>query len=270
MRGVGGAGTHVRRIDELMTFLDRQPQWRDARIVHLQGDASTRSYATLVRGRETVLLMDAPHQPDGPPGPRRQALQPHCPSGRRRHGAPLHGRGRRAAGSRLERTGNAGLRSRQGAAAGRGLRRPGVRPRDCRRRLASRAAAGRGRCADCSTRRAGAASLPLPDGTGYTLPRRDRDAFEIEIELLLDWYWPALYGEPAPQGVRAEFSALWAPVLDRLLALPGGWFLRDYHSPNLFWLPERQGIARVGIIDFQDALDEHFAFDLVSLCRMRV
>ena len=31
------------------------------------------------------------------------------------------------------------------------------------------------------------------------------------------------------------------PVLDRLLALPGGWFLRDFHSPNLIWLPERQG-----------------------------
>ena len=59
--------------------------------------------------------------------------------------------------------------------------------------------------------------------------------------------------------------ALWAPVLDRLLALPGGWFLRDYHSPNLIWLPEREGVARVGIIDFQDALNEHAAFDLVSL-----
>jgi N-acetylmuramate 1-kinase len=109
------------------------------------------------------------------------------------------------------------------------------------------------------------ASLPLPDGTHYRLPRRDREAFAIEIELLLDWYWPALKGEPASQDVRAEFGALWAPVLDRLLALPGGWFLRDYHSPNLIWLPERQGHARVGIIDFQDALHEHYAFDLVSL-----
>jgi aminoglycoside/choline kinase family phosphotransferase len=109
------------------------------------------------------------------------------------------------------------------------------------------------------------ARLPLPDGTSYALPRRDRDAFEIEIELLLDWYWPALEGAPVPADVRAEFNALWAPVLDRLLALPGGWFLRDYHSPNLIWLPERQSIARVGIIDFQDALNEHPAFDLVSL-----
>ena len=70
---------------------------------------------------------------------------------------------------------------------------------------------------------------------------------------------------PRRRDVRAEFEALWTPVLDRLLALPGGWFLRDFHSPNLIWLPERQGIARVGIIDFQDALNEHAAFDLVSL-----
>jgi aminoglycoside/choline kinase family phosphotransferase len=108
-------------------------------------------------------------------------------------------------------------------------------------------------------------SLPLPDGTGYALPRRDRAAFEIEVELLLDWYWSAVKGSPASQSVRAEFMQLWVPVLDRLLGLPGGWFLRDYHSPNLIWLPERSGVARVGIIDFQDALNEHAAFDLVSL-----
>jgi aminoglycoside/choline kinase family phosphotransferase len=109
------------------------------------------------------------------------------------------------------------------------------------------------------------ASMPLPDGSRHVLPRRDRAAFEIEIELLLDWYWPAVKGSPAPGSVRAEFAAHWHPVLDRLLSLPGGWFLRDYHSPNLIWLPQRAGLARVGIIDFQDALNEHFAFDLVSL-----
>jgi aminoglycoside/choline kinase family phosphotransferase len=108
-------------------------------------------------------------------------------------------------------------------------------------------------------------SLPLPDGTGYVLPRRDRPAFEIEVEMLLDWHWPALKGAPAPPSVRAEFTALWAQVLDRLLGLPGSWFLRDYHSPNLIWLPQRRGVARVGILDFQDALNEHSAFDLVSL-----
>ena len=32
------------------------------------------------------------------------------------------------------------------------------------------------------------------------------------------------------------------------------WALRDFHSPNLIWLPERIGIRRVGLLDFQDAL----------------
>src|SRR5262249_13216837 len=48
------------------------------------------------------------------------------------------------------------------------------------------------------------ASLVLPDATRYALPRRDRDAFEIEVELLLDWYWPAVKGGPAPARIREE------------------------------------------------------------------
>lgn len=41
--------------------------------------------------------------------------------------------------------------------------------------------------------------------------------------------------------------------------------LRDYHAENLIWLPERTGIARVGLLDFQDAAIGHRAYDLVSL-----
>ena len=41
--------------------------------------------------------------------------------------------------------------------------------------------------------------------------------------------------------------------------------LRDYHSPNLLWLPERKGLARVGLLDFQDALMGPAPYDLVSL-----
>ena len=43
------------------------------------------------------------------------------------------------------------------------------------------------------------------------------------------------------------------------------WVLRDFHSPNLIWLDERPDIARVGIIDFQDAVLGPAAYDLVSL-----
>ncbi|GHF02264.1 aminoglycoside phosphotransferase [Aliiroseovarius zhejiangensis] len=43
--------------------------------------------------------------------------------------------------------------------------------------------------------------------------------------------------------------------------------LRDYHAENLIWLPQRSGIARVGLLDFQDAVLTHPAYDLMSLIR---
>ncbi len=43
--------------------------------------------------------------------------------------------------------------------------------------------------------------------------------------------------------------------------------IRDFHSPNLIWLAERQGMARVGIIDFQDAVLGPPAYDVVSLAQ---
>ena len=67
------------------------------------------------------------------------------------------------------------------------------------------------------------------------------------------------------QADRAEFVALWADIFAQLAKMPPAWVLRDYHSPNLLWLPEREGIARVGVIDFQDAMRGPAAYDLVSL-----
>jgi len=105
----------------------------------------------------------------------------------------------------------------------------------------------------------------LRTGRSHHLPRFDRDALEIELSLILDWYWPQTKGAPVPDGVRDEYNKLWAPLLDRMLAEPEGLFLRDYHSPNLFWRPYETGLARIGVIDFQDALAEHWAYDVVSL-----
>ena len=85
------------------------------------------------------------------------------------------------------------------------------------------------------------------------------------MELLIDWYWQAVHGGPAPADARAEFLALWDAPFAMLGALPPAWVLRDYHSPNLLWLPERESVARVGIIDFQDAMRGPPAYDLVSL-----
>jgi len=41
--------------------------------------------------------------------------------------------------------------------------------------------------------------------------------------------------------------------------------LRDFHSPNLLWLEDREGIAQVGLLDFQDAVMGPCAYDVASL-----
>jgi len=51
-----------------------------------------------------------------------------------------------------------------------------------------------------------------------------------------------------------------APTADRLA-------LRDFHAENLIWRPERQGNARFGLLDFQDAFIAPAGYDLISLLR---
>ena len=70
---------------------------------------------------------------------------------------------------------------------------------------------------------------------------------------------------PRFSGERLEFAALWHQVLRRVAGAPATWVLRDYHSPNLLWLAGRDGIARVGLIDFQDAQMGPAPYDVVSL-----
>lgn len=106
--------------------------------------------------------------------------------------------------------------------------------------------------------------LPVAPHVEYRLPTYDMDAFLIEAELLLDWYLPH-HGSTAAATARGEYVGIWRELLEPVLAQPKTWVLRDYHSPNLMWLPERRGIACLGLIDFQDALLGPAAYDLASL-----
>ena len=107
-------------------------------------------------------------------------------------------------------------------------------------------------------------ALPVAPRIEHRLPRYDSDALLIEAELLLDWYLPHR-GTVADDAAREEFAALWRPLLARTAEAPPTWVLRDYHSPNLLWLGDRSGIARVGLLDFQDAVLGSAAYDVVSL-----
>jgi len=91
-----------------------------------------------------------------------------------------------------------------------------------------------------------------------SLPPYATAIYQRESRLLLDWY------ADRPDLVDAFRTALNA-ALARLSDGPAVTILRDYHAENLLWLPMRDGLQRVGLLDFQDALAGHPAYDLVSL-----
>jgi N-acetylmuramate 1-kinase len=99
----------------------------------------------------------------------------------------------------------------------------------------------------------------------YTIPPYDRDALLIETELLLDWFIPWRDGKPASAELRAAFKAEWNRLITRLEATEQSLVLRDHQSPNTFWLADRQGSDRIGLIDFQDALIGPAAYDVASI-----
>jgi N-acetylmuramate 1-kinase len=97
------------------------------------------------------------------------------------------------------------------------------------------------------------------------LPPYDDDRLLAEALLLVDWYLPAITGKPTDPGLRAEYAALWRGLLAMARGVPETLVLRDYHVDNLMRLPGRDGIAAVGLLDFQDAVSGPLAYDLVSL-----
>ncbi|MEQ1951539.1 tRNA (adenosine(37)-N6)-threonylcarbamoyltransferase complex ATPase subunit type 1 TsaE [Mesorhizobium sp. CN2-181] len=107
--------------------------------------------------------------------------------------------------------------------------------------------------------------LEVAPGVVHDVPPFDRDALMIEVELLLDWYVPWKTGSPANASLRTAFADAWNAVFDRLDRTERGIVLRDYHSPNIVWRPEREGFDRLGILDFQDAMIGASAYDVASL-----
>ena len=114
----------------------------------------------------------------------------------------------------------------------------------------------------------------------HRMPVYDADVMQSEVGLLCDWYWPHVNGSTISEDARAGFEAAWLPLINSVASGHGvgdtsasdnsssdtsAWVIRDFHSPNLIWMPERNGIARVGTIDFQDAQIGHSAYDLASL-----
>jgi aminoglycoside/choline kinase family phosphotransferase len=109
--------------------------------------------------------------------------------------------------------------------------------------------------------------VQLPDGSQYRLPPYDREALLVEVSLFPDWFG-GHGGEPAfPPEQREAFLAAWGEVLDRVETSSTTLVMRDFHSPNILWQAAAAGTDRVGVIDFQDALIGHPAYDVASLAQ---
>ena len=83
--------------------------------------------------------------------------------------------------------------------------------------------------------------------------------------LLPEWYLPAVEGRAATADDIGSWRAAWRDVLAAMPSAPDTLLLRDFHQDNLMWLRDRPGIRACGLLDFQDALRGHPAYDLASL-----
>jgi N-acetylmuramate 1-kinase len=101
------------------------------------------------------------------------------------------------------------------------------------------------------------ALVRLAETPAASLPVYDEAAYLREVDLLTEWYMPAM-GLDFDQ---SQYEALWRKALAPVSDIHSVTVLRDYHAENIMLLPD----GGQGIIDFQDALIGHPAYDLVSL-----
>ena len=258
--GYGSFAPRAERIHTIRTFLN-DSGYADVQRQRIQGDASTRSYERLKLGNKIAILMNAPRRPDGPPV---------------RDGKPYSAIAHLAEDVKPFAAMANGLRQI-------GLSAPQIKEADLEtglliiEDLGSEAVVAGDPPAPIDERYAAAVDvlnaihaeprpevLPVAPQVQHHLPRYDISALLIELELLLDWYMPRL-GIIVSPATRGAFIELWRDALQGVIDSYPSWVLRDYHSPNLLWLPQRAGIKRVGLLDFQDAMIGPAAYDLASL-----
>jgi aminoglycoside/choline kinase family phosphotransferase len=92
------------------------------------------------------------------------------------------------------------------------------------------------------------------------LPPYDDARMLAEVGLLTDWYARRL-----GKGAKRDYLEIWRDLLPAVRVGQDVFVYVDYHADNLLWYPERDGLERVGLLDFQDARLGPPAYDLVSL-----
>jgi tRNA threonylcarbamoyl adenosine modification protein YjeE len=258
--GYGKGAGQVARLKALREFLEAAG-YADAKRQRMAGDASTRSYARLMRDDGVVILMNSPRRPDGP------AIYDG-----KSYSAAVHlaedvkpfvaiAEGLRVRGFSAPAIHHANLEDGFlitedfGGAAFIGGDPPAPIAERYQTAVDTLAALHLKTLPEI---------LPLTPQTGYTIPAFDTNAMLVEVSLMPEWYLPDR-GAELTDALRSEFVLMWRSLLEQLSATPKTWVMRDFHSPNLIWLEERTDISKVGIIDFQDAVLGPASYDLVSL-----
>lgn len=252
----------------MLEFLARSG-WGNARVTALPGDASTRRYFRVGDGVRKAMLMDQPQDAETP-----QASPGATPEERRALGYNAVARLAGGDCSRFVAAANY-LRSH-------GLSAPEIYTADPVRGFIlledlgddlyfDILAQGRadehrlyGAAIDALTKlHATIAPALLPPDK--PLLDHDETAQIAEVDLMTNWFIPVALGREARCDEIEEHRTLWREALKASFGGPRVFALRDYHAQNLIWLPERQGAARVGLLDFQDAVAAPRSLDLVSL-----
>ncbi len=255
------------REDDIAAFL-QSTGWAVAQRTRLAGDASTRRYERLTRGGESAILMDQPPAVESQP----------CP--------PLATDRERA---------QLGYNALARLAAGRvnafvdcarylkslGLSAPEIHADDAGHGLAVLEDLGDGLYARLIE--SGADEAPLYDAAidvlvrlhdvtppktlpgGWPLLSYDELALKTAHDIFIEWM-PQWAGCAAFSAASLKaWEKAWRPIRARGVDQASVFCHRDFHAENLIWLPERDGAARVGLLDFQDAVRAHPAWDLSML-----
>lgn len=268
---LGSMGFDAARELQIEAFLAREG-WNDARLDWLNQDASTRRYGRLTRpDGTTALLMDAPPVEDDP-----------C--------TPALTDAERLAGGWNKQSRLAASRVEAFAAIGGWLKRNGFSAPEIH---AGDPSLGLAVIEDFGTLREFARLIEQGEDeiTLYTAAAEAlAELHALDRPAILEGLgceWPLLAFDDLALRVNADLFADWLPELDPRMKMtdiararweeerdalidqartfPRELTLRDYHAENLIWLPERRGRARIGLLDFQDAVIGWDAWDMAML-----
>lgn len=106
----------------------------------------------------------------------------------------------------------------------------------------------------------------LQGKAGAAWPLLDYDALALEVnaDLFVEWL-PRAADVRIDDAARARWERVRDGLIVKALGFPRAFTIRDYHAENLLWLPERDGLKRVGLLDFQDAVRGWRAWDFAML-----